>query len=89
MKHIQTFEGFLSINESKNIDFKNSKNKILVGLKTNLLKDMMDRYEHVIDGDMIHFFDTKGVHFGTLFDLETRYQELRHDGRLDDKGWLR
>ena len=59
MKHIQTFEGFLSINESKNIDFKNSKNKILVGLKTNLLKDMMDRYEHVIDGDMIHFFDTK------------------------------
>ena len=88
MKNIQSFEDFL--NEASKINnFEDSRNKIIVGLKTNLLKDMKDRYDHQMDGDKIHFFDNKGVHFGTLFDVGTRYQMLLHDGRLDDKGWLK
>lgn len=88
MKHIHSFTSF--VNESKKIiiDYSNSKNKIIVGLKTNLLQDMMDRYEYIEDGDTIHFFDKNGKHFGTLFDKGTRYQMLLHDGKLDDKGWL-
>jgi hypothetical protein len=87
MKPILAFEQF--INESKKVnDFENSRNKILVGLKTNLLKDMMDLYDYEEDGDNIHFFDDKGNHFSTLFDRGTRYQELRHNGNVNDKGRL-
>lgn len=77
-------------NESSNkiIDYSNSKNKILVGLKTNLLKDMLDRYEHEEDGDSIHFFN-KGNHFATLFDRGTRYQELKHNGTVNAYGWIK
>ncbi len=75
MKHFHTFESFL--NEAKKMnDYENSRNIILVGLKTNLLRDMLDRYEHEEDGDSIHFFDKKGNHFATLFDRGTRYQEI-------------
>ena len=78
-------------NESSNkiIDYNNSKNKILVGLKTNLLKDMLDRYEHEEDGDSVHFFDKKGNHFATLFDRGTRYQELKHNGTVSEYGWIK
>lgn len=77
-------------NEAKEtiIDYSNSKNKILVGLKTDLLRNMKDRYDYKEDGDSIYFFD-KGEHIGTLFDLGSRYQELKHNGKLDDKGWLK
>lgn len=74
------------VNESSLKDYSNSKNKILVGLKSDLLRNMKDRYESKEDGNNIYFFD-KGKHIGTLFDVGTRYQELRHDGSLDDKGW--
>ena len=87
MKFIQTFESFL--NESKKMnDYEKSRDKILVGLKSNLLRDMLDRYDHEEAGDSIHFFDKKGNHFATLFDRGTRYQELRHNGTINDKGWL-
>jgi hypothetical protein len=89
-KLTESFDQFL--NESFSLkdvkDFSESKDKILVGLKTNLLRDMLDRYESMSRGEEIHFFN-KGKHFGTLFDKGTRYQELRHDGSLDDKGWLK
>ena len=89
-KLTESFEQF--INESATLkdvkDFSGSKDKILVGLKTNLLKDMLDRYESMSRGEEIHFFN-KGKHFGTLFDKGTRFQELRHDGSLDDKGWIK
>ena len=69
------------------LDYSNSKNVIIVGLKTNLLRNMKDRYDYQEDGNDIHFFDDNGFHFGTLFDAGTRYQQLRHDGKLDDYGW--
>jgi len=88
MKHLHTFESFLNEAKKKKTDYSSSKNIILVGLKTNLLKDMRDRYDHEEDGDNIHFFTNNGEHFGTLFDVGTRYQELRHNGKINDKGWL-
>lgn len=87
MKNLPTYEQF--INESKKMnDYEKSRDKILVGLKSNLLRDMLDRYDYEESGDSIHFFDKKGNHFATLFDKGTRYQELRHNGTVDDKGWL-
>jgi hypothetical protein len=89
-KLTESFEQFL--NESATLkdvkDFSGSKDKILVGLKTNLLKDMLDRYESMSRGEEIHFFNN-GKHFGTLFNKGTRFQELKHDGSLDDKGWIK
>jgi hypothetical protein len=89
-KLTESFEQF--INESTTLkdvkDFTGSKDRILVGLKTNLLKDMLDRYEYMSRGEEIHFFN-KGKHFGTLFNKGTRFQELKHDGSLDDKGWIK
>jgi hypothetical protein len=87
MKHVHTFESFLNEGNKKIVNYSDSKNKIIVGLKSNLLPDMLDRYESQEDGDNIHFFDDSGKHFGTLFDKGTRYQMLLHDGSLDDKGW--
>ena len=89
MKKIKLFEDFLNEAKQSIVDYSNSKNKILVGLKTDLLRNMKERYDYKEDGDDIYFFDKDGKHFGTLFDLGTRYQELRHDGKLDDKGWLK
>lgn len=88
-KYIKTFEEF--INESKRAlnDYEKSRNKILVGLKSNLLKDMLDMYDYEEDGDNIHFFDKDGNHFATLFDRGTRYQELRHNGNVDNNGRLK
>lgn len=97
MKHIHTFTSF--INESKQIitekvitDFSNSKHKIIVGLKSNLIKDMKDRYEYVdvIKGEIYFFKGRKNnlVHFATLFNAGTQYQMLHHDGSLNDKGWI-
>jgi hypothetical protein len=78
-------------NESVNkiVDYSNSRNKILVGLKTNLLKDMLDRYDYEEDGDSVYFFDNKGNHFATLFDKGTRYQELKHNGTVSEYGWIK
>jgi len=50
------FESFLNENNKKIVDYSDSKNKIIVGLKTNLLSDMLDRYESQEDGNNIHFF---------------------------------
>jgi hypothetical protein len=86
-KNGKVLESFLNENNKKIIDYSDSKNKIIVGLKTNLLSDMLDRYESQEDGNNIHFFDDSGKHFGTLFDKGTSYQMLLHDGSLDDKGW--
>lgn len=88
MKHIKTFTDFLNESRKSLNDYEKSRDKILVGLKTNLLRDMLDRYDHEEAGDSIHFFDKKGNHFATLFDRGTRYQELRHNGTVNDKGWL-
>lgn len=66
-------------------NYSNSKNKILVGTKSNLLNDMKKRYDFEIDGDETYFFD-KGFHFATLYQAG-RFYELQHDGTLDDKGY--
>lgn len=93
---IVAIEDELGITESKLheyskkiIDYSDTKTKILVGLKTNLLRDMKERYDFQEDGDSIYFFNKKGHHFGTLFDVGTRYQELKHDGSINDYGWLK
>jgi hypothetical protein len=88
-RKIQTYEQFINESSKKILDYSNTGNKILVGLKTNLLKDMKDRYDFQEDGDNIHFFNEKGHHFGTLFDVGTRYQELKHDGSIDNYGWIK
>lgn len=89
MTYIKQFDRFINELKKSLIDYSDSRNKILVGLKTNLLRDMKERYDHKEDGDTIYFFDSDGKHFGTLFDMGTRYQELRHNGKLNDKGWLK
>ena len=89
MKHIPSFEKFINESKREILNYSDSKNKILVGLKSNLLKDMKDRYDYTEDGDKMHFFDVNGNHFGTLFDVGTRHQQLYHNGKLDDKGWLK
>jgi hypothetical protein len=84
------YKGAFIVESKKDIvDYAKSTNKILVGLKTNLLKDMKDRYDFMVDGDSIHFFDKNGEHFGTIFDVGSRYQELRHNGKLNDLGRLK
>lgn len=66
-------------------DYHNSKNSILVGEKTNLLRVMKERYKYEVKGDEIYFFDN-GYHFGTLF-KEGNFLTLKHDGSLNDLGW--
>jgi hypothetical protein len=85
----ESFDKFVDESTHKTVDYNDSKNKILVGLKTDLLRNMKDRYEYKEDRDNIHFFDKSGNHFGTLFDIGSRYQELRHNGKLDDYGYLK
>jgi len=70
------------------IDYDKSRNKILVGLKTNLLKNMKERYKFIEDENNIYFFDENNNHFGTLFDKGTKFQELRNNGNLTEYGWL-
>jgi predicted ABC-type ATPase len=70
------------------IDYEKSRSKILVGLKTNLLKNMKERYKFIEDENNIYFFDENNNHFGTLFDKGTRFQELRNNGNLTEYGWL-
>jgi hypothetical protein len=89
LKKFKSFEQFINESVQKIVDYSNSKSKILVGLKTDLLRNMKERYEYKEDGDTIYFFDKNGNHFGTLFDLGSRYQELRHNGKLDDYGYLK
>lgn len=88
MRNLKTYERFINESRKSLNDYEKSRDKILIGLKTNLLRDMLDRYDHEEAGDSIHFFDKKGNHFATLFDRGSRYQELRHNGTVDDKGWL-
>jgi hypothetical protein len=85
----ESFDEFINEAAQKIVDYSNSKSKILVGLKTDLLRNMKERYKTKEDGDSIYFFDKSGNHFGTLFDLGSRYQELRHNGKLDDYGYLK
>jgi len=78
-------ESAVTEGSNKIVDYSKAKTKILVGRKTNLLTYMKGKYDYKQDGDTMYFFN-KGNHFGTLFDLGTVYQELRHDGSIDDKG---
>lgn len=72
--------------ESNNInDYYNTRNKILVGLKTNLMRRMKEIYDFEVNGDETYFFDN-GFHFATLY-KEGRFYELKHDGTLDDYGY--
>ncbi len=79
----------LNEDNPKIIDYYNSKNKILVGKNTNLLRVMKERYEYASrvfgNTDEIYFFD-KRYHFATLF-KEGSVLELKHDGSLNDLGW--
>ena len=74
------------ISDLKNgkFDYYYSDNIILVGSKTNLLRDMQERYQTETFGDEIYYYDN-GYHFGTLY-KEGRFLELRHDGSLDENG---
>lgn len=85
MKYVNTFECFLNESKKNIKDFKNSKNRFLVGLKSGLLKDLK-MYDYEEDGDEIHFFDKGGDHFATLFNKGSSYQELRHDGSVKING---
>jgi hypothetical protein len=86
---MQHYSGVWEKKNGSIVDYSNSKNKILVGLKSNLLRDMLDRYDYEEDGDSVYFFDNKGNHFATLFDRGTRYQELKHNGTLSEYGWIK
>jgi len=83
----KTFEEFVNEASSTIIDYFSSRNKILVGLKTNLLTNLKDRYDYQEDGDEIYFFNKEDRHFCTMFGVGTRYQELKHDGTIDEYGW--
>lgn len=85
MKNIKSLEEFILESSNKIVDYSNSKNKILVGRKTNLLKDMAEKYQTEVSGDETYYFD-KGEHFATLFE-DPRFPEIRHDGTLDTYGW--
>lgn len=89
MKNLKSYKEFLNetFGIKDTIDYSNSKNIILVGRKTNLLDNMYDRYIHTVNGGETYFF-SKGKHFATLYD-DQRFPEIRHDGSLDDKGWIK
>lgn len=76
------------LTEAKIIDYSKASPRIIVGRKTNLIRDMQDRYVFKEDGDNIHFFNN-GKHFATLFDKGTPYQLIKHDGSLDEYGWIK
>jgi hypothetical protein len=85
---ILSYELYSRLNESspeiKN--FSESPDAILVGRKTSLIKDMMDRYRYMNSDGTIHFFNKLGVHFASLYDQNTPYQSIRHDGSLNGFG---
>lgn len=65
-------------------DYYYSDKIILVGTKTNLLRDMQERYQTETFGDETYYYDN-GYHFATLY-KEGKFLELRHDGSLDENG---
>jgi len=73
-------------------DYYYSSQVILVGtvfnqhswIKTNLLRDMQERYQTEEFCGEIYYYDN-GYHFGTLY-KEGKFLELRHDGSLDQNG---
>jgi len=93
-KYILSLEEFILENKKNSILFKldglnvynyyNSKHKILVAIKTNLISDMREYYDYQIKGDEIFFFDDDH-HFATLF-KEDRFFVLKHDGSLNKYG---
>lgn len=77
---------YLEDSSTKINDYSNSKYKILVGRKTNLLKNMKERYEtKSSDNGDIHYID-KGHHFATLED-HAGHLVMMHDGSLNDYGY--
>jgi hypothetical protein len=75
---------FISDLKVGKFDYYFSRNMILVGSKTNLLKNMEERYQTEEFFGEIYYYDN-GYHFGTLY-KEGRFLELRHDGSLDENG---
>jgi len=65
-------------------DYYYSGKVILVGTKTNLLRDMQERYQTETFGDETYYYDN-GYHFATLY-KQGKFLELRHDGSLDQNG---
>jgi hypothetical protein len=66
------------------VDYHNYKNIIIVGSKTNFLKHMLNKYDHIKGNNEVYFFDN-GHHFATLY-VMGRFMEMRHDGSLDEYG---
>jgi len=66
------------------VDYHNYKNMILVGSKTNFLKHMLNKYDHIKGNNEVYFFDNDH-HFATLYGMG-RFMEMRHDGSLDEYG---
>lgn len=66
------------------VDYYKSKKNILVGSKTNFIKDILNRYDHIKGERKIYFFDN-GYHFGTLY-IFGSFMEFRHDGSVDING---
>lgn len=67
-------------------DFSNSKSKILVGKKTNLINDMKRKYKTKKDKSGNTCFFDKGEHFATLYDEDSEFPEIKHDETLKGNG---
>lgn len=65
-------------------DYYRSKNTIMVGSRTNFLKHMLNKYDHIKGDREIYFFDN-GYHFGTLYKVGS-FMEFQHDGSVDING---
>jgi hypothetical protein len=75
---------FISDLKGGKFDYYYSGKVISVGSKTNLLKDMEERYQTEEFFGEIYYYDN-GYHFGTLY-KQGSFLELRHDGSLDENG---
>ena len=66
------------------IDYYDAKKIILVGSKTNFLKHMLNKYDHIKGDREIYFFEN-GYHFGTLYKVGS-FMQFQHDGSVDING---
>lgn len=73
------------LTESAINNYLNSKNKILVGKFTNLLRDMNERYDIKQHENLTYYFDN-GYHFATQEKIDS-FIIIYHDGSLDEYGW--
>jgi hypothetical protein len=78
-------KAFISDLKGGKFDYYYSGKVILVGSKTNFLKDMKkEGYQTEEFFGEIYYYDN-GYHFGTLY-KQGSFLELRHDGSLDENG---